>query len=251
MVKGKGFSAATRNKHLRQCKTIFNVAVEWGYLLTNPFSRIKQQKAAPKAWHYLKPSEFQRILAVVNDLRWRVFYYLVYTTGARVGELFNLTWSDVDLKRGIITIHSRRASEQLPPFQVKDHETRTLPIPIQTIEALKAWRKAASAEIPFVLLTATRWERVCAMWALCRKGEPWHMDGKTGQKVWTEWDSRFMVNNVLRNVRTHVRRAEIRLGAAMTVHSLRKSFAQNHADHGTPSATLKDLMGHASTQWRG
>lgn len=32
----------------------------------------------------------------------------------------------------------------------------------------------------------------------------------------------------------------------LTLHTLRKSFAQNHADSGTPLATLKTLMGHAS-----
>ncbi len=32
----------------------------------------------------------------------------------------------------------------------------------------------------------------------------------------------------------------------LTLHCLRKSYAQNLADHGTPISTLKKLMGHSS-----
>ena len=55
-----------------------------------------------------------------------------------------------------------------------------------------------------------------------------------------------MVNNVLRDMRSHLRKAGITLRAPLTIHALRKSFAQNHANNGTPSVTLKMLMGHAS-----
>jgi len=55
-----------------------------------------------------------------------------------------------------------------------------------------------------------------------------------------------MVNNVVRDMRRHVRKAGLKLTAPLTVHTLRKSFAQNHANAGTPSMTLKALMGHAS-----
>ena len=33
--------------------------------------------------------------------------------------------------------------------------------------------------------------------------------------------------------------------APMTVHTLRKSFGQNHADNGTPMHVLQKLMGHS------
>ena len=61
-----------------------------------------------------------------------------------------------------------------------------------------------------------------------------------------EWENRYMVNSVLRNMKAHVKKAGIKMTAPITIHTLRKSFAQNHADNGTPSATLKALMGHAS-----
>ena len=55
-----------------------------------------------------------------------------------------------------------------------------------------------------------------------------------------------MVNNVIRDMRTHIRWAKLELTASLTVHTLRKSFGQNHANAGTPIHVLQGLMGHAS-----
>ncbi|OHB65201.1 MAG: hypothetical protein A2Y77_08320 [Planctomycetes bacterium RBG_13_62_9] len=60
------------------------------------------------------------------------------------------------------------------------------------------------------------------------------------------WENRFMVNNVLRDMRVHAKRAEIEFDGEFTIHCFRKSFGQNHADAGTPIKTLQYLMGHSS-----
>ena len=60
--------------------------------------------------------------AVAPDARWRTFYLLVYTTGARFRELFNLTWNDVDSIPGRIHIRPRKPTPALPDFHVKDKE---------------------------------------------------------------------------------------------------------------------------------
>jgi len=56
-----------------------------------------------------------------------------------------------------------------------------------------------------------------------------------------------MVNNIRQRRQVHVRRAGLKLTAPLSIHTLRKLFAQNHANSGTPWATLKALMGRAST----
>ncbi len=55
-----------------------------------------------------------------------------------------------------------------------------------------------------------------------------------------------MVNNVVRDMRAHVRRVGLQLTAPLTVHTLRKSFGRNHANAGTPIHVLQHIMGHAS-----
>jgi integrase len=57
-----------------------------------------------------------------------------------------------------------------------------------------------------------------------------------------------MVNNVLRDAKVFLRRAGVELTAPFTLHTFRKSFAQNHADAGTPPRTLAKLLGHSNTR---
>jgi len=237
---------ASRNKHLRHCKAAFRVATDWGYLPRNPFAGIKQVKSPPPRWHHLKPGELSEILNAVADLRWRAFYWLAYTTGARFGELFNLTWADVDLDKGKVRIESRAGTQEMPPFKVKDFEARTLLLPPQAIEALRAWQSQAPPAVPYVLLTLPRWKHTQSRWQLCRTRQPWITNKQTGRLEWGDWENRYMVNNVIRDIRCHARKAGLKPTVPLTVHTLRKSFAQNHADAGTPMATLKTLMGHSS-----
>jgi integrase len=215
-------------------------------LAGNPFQHAREERSSARRWHHLKPAEFQRLLGAVEDLRWRTFYLLAYTTGARFGELFNLVWSDINFEASTVVIQDRAGRGDMPPFLVKDHETRTLPLPRQAVEALSAWHAEAPEHVPYVLLTADRWQRVRDKWRLCRNGEPWKKDAKSGRLVWAPWQNRYMVNNVVRDMKVHLRWAALQPETPITVHTLRKSFAQNHADSGTPSATLKGLMGHAS-----
>ncbi len=57
-----------------------------------------------------------------------------------------------------------------------------------------------------------------------------------------------MVNNVLRDTKKLLRQAGIELTASFTLTTFRKSFAQNHADAGTPPKTLAKLLGHSDTR---
>ncbi len=243
---GNGYSPWSRNRQLGNAKTAFNIAVRWGYLNANPFAHIPAERCPPRRWHHLKVEEFRAILEVTDNLRWRAFYLLACTTGARFGELFNLTWADIDFGKGTVTIQDRPATSATPPFTVKDHETRTLLIPRQTAEALLAWQAEAPDGVPYVLLTAERWTRVRDRWQLCRLKKPWKRVGFTDEREWVEWENRHMVNNVIRDMRSLVRQAHLELTAPLTVHTLRKSFGQNHADAGTPIHVLQGLMGHAS-----
>lgn len=243
---GKGYKPASRNRHLRHCKAAMQVAVEWGYLPANPFARIKQERITGRKWHHLKPTEFQAIVAAVTDLRWRAFYFLAYTTGARFGELFNLTWTDVDFERCTVVIRDRQAATDTPPFHVKDHETRTLLLPGPAVDALLAWHGKAPEKVPYILVTEERWRRLRERWHLCRDHKPWKLDQKTGSLVWIDWENRYMVNNVARTIRSHARRAGVKATAPLNIHTFRKSFAQNHANAGTPIHVLQRLMGHAS-----
>ncbi len=57
-----------------------------------------------------------------------------------------------------------------------------------------------------------------------------------------------MANNVRRDMAKLAHKAGLELTAPLTLPTFRKSFAQNHADMGTPPRTLAKLLGHANTR---
>jgi len=95
-------------------------------------------------------------------LRWKVFYALAYTSGARVGELFSLTWNDIDFESGKLIISSREETATMPPFHVKDHEARRIPLPAHTIDLLTQFQSQAPEGVPYILLDKERYEHVRA-----------------------------------------------------------------------------------------
>ena len=114
-----------------------------------------------------------------------------------------------------------------------------MPKPI--LDMLTRWQAEAPEGVPFVFLTATRFETVKRNWKRCQAGLP-----REGAQKPRPWQNRDIILNVLRDIKRHARRAGIELTAPITVHTFRKSFGQNHADNGTPIHVLQRLMGHSS-----
>jgi len=234
---GKELSAWGRNRHVRSAAAIFNKAIEWEYLKGNPFSGLEDRNPDKREWHHITPAEFKALLDIVADERIQAFYAVMYGCGLRYGEAVNLLWNgrDIDFERGRINITNRPGTAVMPSFLIKDHEVRSLPIP-QRINDMLVQLQAESPEgCPFVYLTPQRWEIVRRKWSAMYK---------EGRK--NEWENRHMANNVLKQFKRYCRRAGIPDDEKLTLHCLRKSFAQNLADVGTPAPTLKRLMGHAS-----
>ncbi len=90
---------------------------------------------------------------------------------------------------------------------------------------------------PFVFLTEDRWEIVQMKWSEVR----------TSKNI-DKWFNRDICNNLLRNFKNYCRNSGIKTdeNEKITIHCLRKSYAQNLASNNVPMATLKDLMGHSS-----
>jgi integrase len=88
---------------------------------------------------------------------------------------------------------------------------------------------------PFAFLTPERFQRIQARW------QRFYREGRA-----TEWQNRLVCNNALRKFKRRCRDAGIATTLKLTIHCLRKSFAQNLADNGTPIHTLMKLMGHSS-----
>ncbi len=69
----------------------------------------------------------------------------------------------------------------------------------------------------------------------------WKEQGKMDK-----WKNSTMVNNTNRDFVLYCKRAGIVTSDRLSVQTLRKSYGTNLANLGTPSHTLKELMGHSS-----
>jgi integrase len=168
------------------------------------------------------------------NLRWKVLYTLAYTSGARIGELINLSWADIDFEQGCMHIQNRDGSKTMPPFTVKDKEARSVPLPAETLNILTQYHQEAPEGVPYILMTKEKYKNTCKKWLKFRK------DG-------TLWDGRCMYNHVRREFKNHARRAGIRFNAKFSIHTFRKCCAQNWADY-LPANVVKSYLGHSSIE---
>jgi len=180
----------------------------------------------------MKPNEYHALLEAAASLREKVAYALFYTAGLRLHEAFNLTWDGLDFQENLLFVMNREATADIPPFSIKDYEQRRIPLPQHAIDLLTRWQAEAPEGVPFVLLTADRFERVKAHW-------------QEIHKAGLSWRNRYIVNHVLRNFKVHIKRAGIKSIGKLTVHTLRKCAGQNWADY-LPMNVVKELMGHSS-----
>jgi len=139
LSEGRQLEDATKDKHLRQMKKIFNTAQEWGYIRTNPLKGKSIGKIRKKEWHYITVEQFNAILAHTNIVRDRALYGIMYWCGLRFGEAINLLWDqqNIDFGKRQINVYNRPPSKDIPPFNVKDYEARTVPMNDWVFDILK------------------------------------------------------------------------------------------------------------------
>ena len=162
----KGRSPATINRMCATLKAALQRAVDWELIPDNPLARLKPLRIDKRrVMRYLTDNENQRLLAALkardDKLRnertsgnqWRrergydllpelgeyadnltPLILLALNTGLRRGELWNLAWGDVDLKRKMLTVHGKGA---------KSKQTRHIPLNGAAVHVLKTHRGKA------------------------------------------------------------------------------------------------------------
>lgn len=243
-------------QHLKHCRALFGAAVEWGCVERNPFRPASSRgqsslhiRGKSRPWHHITPHEFRRLLSATPCVRRRALFWLMYGCGLRPGEAINLTVDRIDLRTQMITVENRAATDSIPPFTVKsddqsdESKARTVPIPTPAMADLAAAMRLAVKSGGFLALTAARFQKVQENWRKCRAGEP-----RGASKKVRPWEPRDMLNNLGRSADADIRRAGIDVTAPISLTTVRKGFAQNHANTGTPPKTLASLLGHSDVK---
>lgn len=187
-----GITTATVNRDIAILKSALTKAVEWSFIKEHPLFKLKPFKidSAAKV-RYLDKDEEKRLKDALKtrdaelkrkrdngnqwrkgrsydflpDLRQYVFadylspmILIALNTGLRRGELFSLTWEDVDLERAILTVNGN---------VTKSGKTRYIPLNSVSLQVLKDWQlNNSSGEIIFSnVKTGSMFGHVKKSWA--------------------------------------------------------------------------------------
>jgi len=130
-------------------KTMFKMAVRWGYLGSNPAERVKMLKEDPVVPKALTEGQIHALLKALPNVvgcpdpaTVQKIVIVAVETGMRKSELFGLEWQDVDFDRRRVTV--RRA---------KGDVFRVIPMSDWVFETLQEQRQ--KGVIPYVLPSPT------------------------------------------------------------------------------------------------
>jgi integrase len=131
-------SGSTVNRELALLKRMFNLAITWDlFLTTNPVRKVKFFREFNIGLRVLSPEEEKKLVQNASPYLQDVVRFAV-NTGLRIGEIFSLRWSNVNLKEGILTV-----------FASKTEKIREVPINVETRKVLEAWWLNRKNEIVF------------------------------------------------------------------------------------------------------
>ena len=200
-----GISKVTVNRDVAAIKGVISKAVEWEIIPYNPLAKVKPLKVQSLGKvRYLNDSEETSIKKCLNvrdrkiinerasGNEWRKvrgyellpdligckyadhltpIVLLGLNTGLRKGELFNLDWSDINLKSKTLTVQGKTS---------KSGETRYIPLNADALNILKQW-KGQSRKSGFVFLAK---------------------DGKRLNNIQTSWEN-VIKDSKIKNFRFH------------------------------------------------
>lgn len=129
-VRNKLRGAATVNRYMAALSHLFTIASkEWGWVDDNPLRKVSKKKEPRGRMRFLSDEERPNLLDACKKSDSIYLYTIVVlalSTGGRRMEILGLNWDNVDLNRGIITLH-----------ETKNGERRILPITGHALELIK------------------------------------------------------------------------------------------------------------------
>jgi integrase len=113
---GKIRSASTTVRYLASLSVVLSTAArEWMWVSDNPLKGVKKPQQPRGRVRFLDADEHERLLTACKESS-NAFLYpavvLSLSTGLRQGELYAITWPDINLERGFLTIHESKNGER-------------------------------------------------------------------------------------------------------------------------------------------
>jgi integrase len=97
-------SPVSVNVDLSSLKAMFSMLEQWEVIIKNPFTRVKLVRVPQKEMSYLTETDYDKLTANITNGTLLAIVQCAYFTGARIGEILNLTWDSIDLENDVIII---------------------------------------------------------------------------------------------------------------------------------------------------
>lgn len=138
---GKPYAAATIKHQIVLLRRLFNVARKWGmYEGVNPVERVQMPKIDNQKTEFLTEDELTRLKETLENWPFKesaAFVKFAMFTGLRRGELFKLTWDDVDFERSLVKLRAPKGGK-----------TTILPLNQEALEVLRSLDVTSSFVFP-------------------------------------------------------------------------------------------------------
>jgi len=121
--RGGALSARTVLQHHRVLREALAHAVRWQLIARNPADAVAPPKPARHEMRVLNREEAQALLAAGGDDPLYCLLHVALASGARLGELLALRWSDMDAQSG--TLRITRSAQRLPGEGIVFHAPKT------------------------------------------------------------------------------------------------------------------------------
>ncbi|QBR84709.1 site-specific integrase [Legionella israelensis] len=136
-------SPSTVVRYMAALSHAYTIAVkEWGWIDENPLSKVTKPREPNGRVRFLSDEERIKLLAECKNSENPYLYIavvLALSTGGRKMEILGLRWKDVDLTRGVITLH-----------ETKNGERRVLPLAGHALQLMKEHAKVRHVNCNFV-----------------------------------------------------------------------------------------------------
>ncbi len=161
-IEKKGRTAATVNSSMADLKAIFAFAHGNGYVSANPMTGIKPLKKSNKRPDPITREEFPRLINGCNNQQNANMWSLAIMTGLRHGELCALSWEDIDLEAGTLSVSRSLTPQGIFTPPKTEAGIRTICLMDAAIEILRNQRQLTRMfpQTSFIFHTREYGERI-------------------------------------------------------------------------------------------
>jgi site-specific recombinase XerD len=192
--------------YYRTLKAAFTKAVDWEFLNSNPFKKIKLPKPQKKFPLFITEQQLNVLLAQTNDNLMSDIIIVAFYSGMRLAEILNMKWSHVSFTDKLVVVKNNET------FTTKSKKDRIIPMCDRLFSTL-----------------INRYELL--------------VDKNATEYVFEKFRGvKYLNDHISKSFKKILKKTT--LDQKLKFHSLRHSFASNLIQKGVSIYVMKELLGH-------